>query len=80
MFDDMQDEYWEFVNDEFNWTNANYTMDCNDPYVGAKKQMEILFWTQGDPDSLYKLNSMGYRSDEFNEYRKMVFINIIHIL
>lgn len=66
-------EFEEFVNDPFNWTNANFKLRLGDSKYDLKRKSENLFWLPDGMDSPYAVNSMGYRSDEFLETRDMIF-------
>ena len=62
-----------FVNDSFNWLSANYKLEYGEDDYMLNKIKKESFWLPEDSSSLYKMNSMGYRSDEFIENRDMVF-------
>lgn len=67
------EENKKFVNDDFNWQNANSkvaTIMNPDRIEMMKKR---LTWLPEDSSDLFKINSMGYRSDEFIESRDLIF-------
>jgi hypothetical protein len=64
-------EFRLFVNDPFNWSNANFKFKFGGDELD--RQNKKLFWLPDGIDSPYKINSKGYRSDEFLETRDIVF-------
>lgn len=63
----------DFVADSFNWLSANYNLNYGHDSSSLEIIKSELDWLPGDFNSIYKVNSMGYRSDEFIENRDMVF-------
>jgi hypothetical protein len=67
------DPYKFFVNDSFNWTNANLGLKNVSDYKHKERRIKELAWLPEGIEDPYLLNSKGYRSDEFLETRDMVF-------
>ena len=70
---DGYNEFELFVNDKFNWQNANFKLVKGDSEYDLKRKTEGLYWLMKESESPYSINSMGYRTDEFLEQRDLVF-------
>ena len=66
-------EFFDFVNDKFNWKNSNYEIMRVPKGYYLDNINSKLSWTPEDNKEVYSFNSMGYRTEEFAENRKMVF-------